>query len=82
MLAMSGLSAMKAARKLIKGEKKVSILLKPTGAEYEFEGDLFTGKDVRNAMKFLIRAYKVDQHEKAKINYLKKEKEDGEERQN
>jgi len=78
MLAMSGLSAMKAARKLVKGEKKVSILLKPNGAEYKFEGDLFTGKDIRNAMKFLIRAYKVDQHKKAKINYLKKEKEDGE----
>ena len=78
MLAMSGLTAMKAARKLVKGEKKVSILLKPNGAEYKFEGDLFAGKDVRNAMKFLIRAYKVDQHKKAKINYLKKEKEDGE----
>lgn len=78
MLAMSGLSAMKADRKLKKGDKRVTILLKPNGAEYKFEGELFQGKDVRNAMKFLIRAYKVDQHKKAKINYLKKEKEDGE----
>lgn len=78
MLAMSGLTTMKVARKLVKGEKRVTILLKPSGAEYKFEGEMFQGKDIRNAMKFLTRAYKVDQHKKAKINYLKKEKEDGE----
>lgn len=73
MLAMSGLSVMKADRKLKVGEKRVTILLKPAGAEYKFEGDLFTGKDVRNTMKFLTRAYRVYQHKKAKINYLKQE---------
>lgn len=78
MLAMSGLTAMKAVRKLKSGEKRVTILLRPDGAEYKFEGTLFTGKDVRNAMKFIIRAYKVDKRKKAKINYLKKESDDGE----
>lgn len=78
MLAMSGLREIKSGRVLKKDEKRFTIILKPNGAEYKYFGE-WTGKDIRNAMKFLIRSHKLNKHKKAKTSILpqckKKEKE-------
>ena len=69
MLAMSGLSEIKSGRALKKDEKRFTLIIKPDGAEYGYVGT-WTGKDVRNAMKFLIRSYKLNKHKMAKTNVL------------
>jgi len=80
MLAMSGLSEIKSGRVLKKDEKRVTLIIKPDGVEYKYFGE-WTGRDVRRAMKFLIRSYKLNRHKKAKMSILpqckKKEKHNG-----
>lgn len=62
MLATSGGEVMKLRRQLKTGEKRVSLLIKPSGFEYRFEGELWGGRDVRNGMKLLVRAFKMHKH--------------------
>lgn len=80
MLAMSGLSEIKAGRKLSSGEKRVVLIIKPDGCEYKYDGK-WAGREIRNAMKFLIRSYRMNKHKMAKTSILpqckKKEKVNG-----
>lgn len=72
MLAMQGGEEVKTIKGLKPGEKRIFLLLKPTGFEYRFEGK-WTGKDVRNTVKFIMRAYRMYKRKKAKPS-LSKEK--------
>jgi len=69
MLATSGLREIKKGRRLSPGEKRFILIIKPSGAEYQYNGT-WSGRDVRNAMKLLIRSYKIRKRKMAKTSVL------------
>jgi len=71
MLAMQGGEEVKTIRTLKAGEIRVMLLLKPTGFEYRFEGK-WSGKDIRNVMKLVSRAYRMYKRKKAKPSLKEK----------
>lgn len=80
MLATTGGELMRLRKQLKAGEKRVTILMKPDGFEYRFEDatkDAMTwaGRDVRNAMKLLGRAYRMHKHSLVKSVLEKTQKE-------
>lgn len=71
MLATTGGELMRLRKQLKPGEKRVTILIKPSGFEYRFEDETkngmhWAGRDIRNAMKLLGRAYRMHKHSMVK----------------
>jgi len=56
----------KTTRPLRKTEKRLTLLLKGGSFEYKFDPPLWTGKDVRNALKTLRLAYRFHKRALAK----------------
>jgi len=56
----------KSTRPLRENQKRVTLLLKGDSFEYKFEPPLWTGKDVRGAMKMLRLAYRFHKRVLAK----------------
>lgn len=69
--------AFKYTRRLRPGEKRFTVIMLPgAGFEYRFEGELFTGKDIRNIYTLARLGYRLHKRSLTKQTKIKENKDD------